>query len=115
MQDEKTIRLQLSIDRNIIIAEYTNLLQELENKKLEKSDDFVKFLSDSRNAAFDYIEKTQDALLQFDKEIEQIFEWSKTYGTAIGSNPHSDKIKEISLAYQQLKELLPENTQTPND
>lgn len=115
LQDEKTTRLQLSVDRNIIISEYTNLLQELENKKLEKSDDFVKFLSDSRNAAFDYIEKTQGALLQFDKEVQQIFDWSETYGTAVGNGPHAEKIKDISLAYQKLKELLPENTQTPND
>ena len=115
LQNEIAMKIQLSIDRNIVIAEYNNILQELENKKLEKSDEFVKFLSDSRNAAFDYIEKTQDALLQFDKEVQQIFTWSETYGTVIGNNPHSDKIKQISLAYKQLKELLPENTQTPND
>lgn len=106
---------EAEIRRNILMNEYSNVLQELENKKLEKSDDFIKFLSDSRNSAFEYIESVQDSLAKFDKQITQIIKWNETYGTATGINPHSDKIKEISLAYKQLKELLPESAKTPND
>lgn len=113
--DEIANKLQAIVDKTIYMDQYHNALQQIENSKLEKSDDFIKFLSDSRNAAFDYIEKTQEALLQFDKEVQQIFQWSETYGTAIGNGPHAEKIKDISLAYQKLKELLPENTQTPNN
>lgn len=108
-------RIQSQIDFNIAVSQYQKVLQELENKKLEKSDDFVKFLSDSRNSAFDYIEKVQDSLTKFDKKITKIIEWNETYGTAIGDNPHANKIKEISVAYNKLKELLPENKQTPNN
>jgi hypothetical protein len=108
-------RIQSQIDFNIAVSEYQKVLQELENKKLEKSDDFVKFLSDSRDWAFNYIEEVQEALSKFDKRIAKIVKWNDTYGTSTGDNPHSDKIKEISVAYKQLKDLLPENKQTPNN
>jgi len=103
------------IRRNILLHEYSSILQELENKKLEKSDDFVKFLSDSRESAFEYIENVQDSLSKFDKQITKIIKWNETYGASTGDNPHSEKIKEISMAYKQLKDLLPENKQTPNN
>jgi hypothetical protein len=106
---------EAEIRRSILMQEYSNVRQELENKKLEKSDDFIKFLSDSRDSAFEYIESVQDSLSKFDKQITKIIKWNETYGTSIGDNPHSDKIKEISLAYRQLKDLLPQNTETPNN
>lgn len=106
---------EAEIRRNILMQEYSNIRQELENKKLEKSDDFIKFLSDSRNSAFEYIESVQDSLSKFDKQITKIIKWNETYGASTGDNPHSDKIKEISLAYKQLKDLLPQNTETPNN
>ena len=106
---------EAEIRRNILMQEYSNVRQELENKKLEKSDDFIKFLSDSRDSAFEYIESVQDSLSKFDKQITKIIKWNETYGASTGDNPHSDKIKEISLAYKQLKDLLPQNTETPNN
>jgi hypothetical protein len=108
-------KIQAQVNKDIIADEYVNVLQELENKKLEKSDDFVKFLSDSRESAFQYIENVQENLTKFDKQITKIIKWNETYGSAIGDNPHSNKIKEISVAYKKLKSLLPENTETPNN
>jgi hypothetical protein len=108
-------KIQAQINKDIIANEYSKVIQELENKKLEKSDDFVKFLSDSRNSAFEYIESVQENLLKFDKQITKIIKWNETYGTTTGENPHSNKIKEISVAYKKLKDLLPENNKTPNN
>lgn len=108
-------KIQAQVNKDIIVNEYSKVLQELENKKLEKSDDFVKFLSDSRNSAFEYIENVQENLLKFDKQITKIIKWNETYGSTTGDNPHSNKIKEISVAYKKLKNVLPENTETPNN
>jgi cell division protein FtsB len=115
LHDTISVKIQAQINKDILAIEYSKVIQELENKKLEKSDDFVKFLSDSRESAFEYIENVQDSLTKFDKQITKIIKWNETYGATTGENPHSNKIKEISVAYKKLKSLLPENTETPNN
>jgi DNA repair exonuclease SbcCD ATPase subunit len=114
LQDSITEKLQLSINASIIRSEYSKTLQEIENMKLEKSDDFVKFLSDSRDWAFTYIEDAQVKISEFDKQIQEIAEWNRTYGSVVGDTPHSSKIEEINLAYDKIRSLLPEN-KTPNN
>jgi DNA repair exonuclease SbcCD ATPase subunit len=107
-------QLQVTINLNIVRSELGKALQEIENMKLEKSDDFVKFLSDSRDWAFTYIEDAQDKISEFDKQIQEIAEWNRTYGSVVGDTPHSSKIEEINLAYDKIRSLLPEN-KTPNN
>jgi len=108
------IYLQLLADKMLLDEKVKFLYQEIENTKLEQTDGFLKFVSDSRDWAFEYIEQTQDALSNFDIVIESIIDWNKTYGSVNGENPHSDKIKEISVAYEQLKKVLPQD-KTPNN
>lgn len=116
VEDEIANKLQAIVDRNIYVAQYHDALQQIENSKLEKSDDFIKFLSDSRNAAFDYIEQAQEALSEFDKVMTRVIKWSEGPGIVMGdATPHANRIREISEAYNKLKELLPENKQTPNN
>ena len=114
LKDAFTDRLQAEINKNIIMVEYSNALQQVENMKLEKSDDFVKFLSDSREMAFSYIEDVQVKIVEFDKLLQEIVEWNNTYGTVAGNVPHAEKIEQISLAYDSIRELLPEKP-TPNN
>lgn len=114
LQNEITKRLQSEVNKNIIMSEYSLLLQEVENRKLEKSDDFVKFLSDSREMAFTYIEDVQVKIAEFDKLLQEMAEWNRTYGTVAGNVPHAEKIEQISLAYDSIRELLPEKP-TPNN
>jgi DNA repair exonuclease SbcCD ATPase subunit len=114
IQDAITDNIQANINVNVFKSEYAKALQEIENMKLEKSDDFVKFLSDSRDWAFEYIEDAQQKITEFDKQIQEIVEWSRTYGSVIGDIPHTSKIEEINLAYDKIRSLLPEN-KTPNN
>jgi hypothetical protein len=114
LQDSITEKLQLSVNASIIRSEYSKAVQEIENMKLEKSDDFVKFLSDSRDWAFTYIEDAQEKISEFDKQVQEIAEWNRTYGSVVGDTPHSSKIEEINLAYDKIRSLLPEN-KTPNN
>ncbi len=114
VQDATADKLQAYIRLNIVESEFSKTLQEIENMKLEKSDDFVKFLSDSRDWAFTYIEDAQEKISEFDKQIQEIAEWNRTYGSVVGETPHNSKIEEINLAYDKIRSLLPEN-KTPNN
>jgi hypothetical protein len=114
LQDALTQKLQSEINLNIVKGEFSKVLQEVENIKLEKSDDFIKFLSDSRDWAFTYIEDAQEKISEFDKQIQEISEWNRTYGSVVGDTPHNSKIEEINLAYDKIRSLLPEN-KTPNN
>jgi len=114
LRDAITDRIQSDINKNIIFSQYVDAIQEIENMKLEKSDDFIKFLSDSRDMAFSYIEDAQTKIAEFDELLNAINEWNKTYGTVAGDVPHADKIEQISLAYNSLRKLLPEKP-TPNN
>jgi hypothetical protein len=106
---------QLSIDNLMLLSKVSDLFDELNAKKLENTDGFLKFIEESRNWAFQYIEEVQSALSQFDKEISSKFEWANSYGTVLGDTSHLNIINEISLAYEKLKMLLPEDNQMPNN
>lgn len=114
VQETTTEKLQLLIKINILEVEFSKTIQEVENMKLEKSDDFIKFLSNSRDMAFTYIEDAQEKISEFDKQVQEIAEWNRTYGSVVGDTPHSSKIEEINLAYDKIRSLLPEN-KTPNN
>ncbi len=114
IQEAITDKLQANVNANIVRSEYTRALQEIENMKQEKSDDFFKFLSNSRDWALEYIEDAQEKISEFDKQIQEIAEWNRTYGSVVGDTPHSSKIEEMNLAYDKIRSLLPEN-KTPNN
>jgi len=93
----------------------TELEKQIEHLNLKESDGFVKFLSASRDWAFEYIEEVQKVLVEFDKEVAPELEWSKTFGMVLGETTHTLVLKRISEAYDKLKLVLPENTETPNN
>ena len=107
--------LQKLSDTDLLIKEINRLNQQINNKELEGSDGFLKFVSDSRDWAFEYIEQVQRALAEFDEEIAPRLEWANTFGKLADDTVHTDTIKTISEAYNKLKSVLPENTETPNN
>jgi hypothetical protein len=107
--------LQKLSDNQLLINEINRLNQQINNKELEQSDGFLKFLSDSRDWAFEYIEQVQLALADFDETMEPAMEWFNKYGLILGETAHTDVLKRISEAYDKLKSVLPENTETPNN
>ena len=107
--------MQEMADRMLLQKRVEELYQDIENAKLQQTDGFLKFVSDSRDWAFQYIEEVQAALSEFDKTIAPRLEWSNTYGQVVGDTAHSETIKVISEAYDKLKEVLPKDNQTPNN
>ena len=107
--------MQEMADRMLLQKKVEELYQDIENVKLEQTDGFLKFVSDSRNWAFQYIEEVQAALSEFDKDIAPTLEWFNTFGQVLGETAHTNALKRISEAYDKLKEVLPKENQTPNN
>lgn len=104
------------LEQSIVNGEYLKLelsaaLADIENRKLEKDDSFVRFLTTSREWAYGYIEKVQEEMLKFDKEVSPILDWNEKFGDLAGQTPGSDNVTAIAKAYKSLKELMPEGPQ----
>jgi hypothetical protein len=103
---------ELLLKNDLLLKKIDDLYKQQSEKELENTDGFIKFISESRDWAFQYIEDVQQNLAEFDKELAPIIEWSNTYGNTLGDNIHQDKLKQISEAYKKLQSLLPkENKQ----
>lgn len=75
-------------------------------------ENFIKFLSDSRDWAYEYIKDVQDGLVKFVNEIEPEIAYFDEYGVVGDAYPHYHSMKKISSEYKELKKLLPsEETQ----
>jgi alpha-L-fucosidase len=71
-------------------------------------ENFIKFLSESRDWAFEYIEDVQNQLENFIRDIEPEIMYFDEYGVVGDAYPHYHSMKKISAAYKDLKKLLPE-------
>lgn len=107
--------MQEMADRMLLQKKVEELYQDIENTKLQQTDGFLKFVSESRDWAFQYIEEVQTALSEFDKEVTPDLQWAKTFGMVSGDTAHTNVLKRISEAYDKLKEVLPKENQTPNN
>ena len=71
-------------------------------------ENFIKFLSDSRDWAYEYIEDVQKELETFIRDVEPEIMYFDEYGLVGDAYPHYHSMKKISTAYKNLKKLLPE-------
>lgn len=99
---------QLFIDMMLL----EKLINDIEESKL-KSDEsvhkenFIKFLSDSRDWAYQYIEEVQNGLTSFINETAPEINYFKEYGDTMAMAPNYYSIKKITEEYEKLKTLLP--------
>jgi hypothetical protein len=100
--------LQKTLDDAIIIEKLT---EQSTSQDVEKTDGFLKFISESRDWAFKYIEEVQEALAKFKNTVEPKLKYANTYGTVAGPSVHLTAIEEITLAYLELKKVMPEDDQ----
>jgi hypothetical protein len=104
--------LQITLDQNILMTKLAEELKRKEEVSLEKTDGFLKFISESRELAFEYIEAMQEALVKFKDKVGPEIEYMLTYGTATGDNLQSKSFLKIEKAYKELiKETLPAEKQ----
>jgi hypothetical protein len=114
----QSVRLKKDIARlfieNTLLQEYADITKSIKAK--ENSDEsihkenFIKFLSDSRDWAFSYIENVQKGLTKFVNDVDADVSYFDEYGEALSmSRPDYPSMKNISKAYKELKTLLPED------
>lgn len=84
------------------------------DKDIEHTEGFVRFLSESRDWAFEYIETVQNGLNKFVKDAGPRLEYFDKYGRVVGS-PHYPILEDILVAYRELQQLLPEQDNKENN
>ena len=124
-----TLCISFAIAYSITLKRLARLTQEcaklfIDNKTLEEfiasnniefkndsdihKENFIKFLSDSRDWAFGYIEEVQVGLSKFVEDVDSYIEYFDKYGDTISvERPDYAAMLQISKAYKDLKKLLP--------
>lgn len=90
------------VDKLTISAKLSKLVIDQNAQGLQQSDGFVKFLSDSRDSAFKYIEDVQKELQEFMKEVGPVVE---AYRVMPVKNTASQK---LVTAYDKLIKIMPD-------
>ena len=95
---------------NFALEQYIKLLQDSKSNSTDQEvhkENFLKFLSDSRDWAFNYIEEVQGGLNKFVSNVEPEINYFKEYGDIGSMSPNYNSMKKITEAYEELKKLLP--------
>lgn len=95
---------------NFTLEEYIKTLKNLKEDRTDQQvhqENFLKFISDSRDWAFNYIEEVQSGLNKFVSEIEPEINYFNEYGDIISMEPNYNSLKKISKEFEELKKLLP--------
>jgi len=96
---------QAQLDQNML---QQKLAQINEDKRLLESEEFMQFLNSSREYAFEYIEAVQEAISEYNRVVEPILKYHRTYGMAFGAESvPSQNLDEISKAHEALMEIMP--------
>ena len=107
--------VQIKKNRAILANTINLLLMQQSVNDANKTDqekaneDFLKFVSDSRDWAYQYIDDVQFSLNKFITDIEPEIIYFDEYGVVGSAFPHYHSMKKISEAYKELKKLLPED------
>lgn len=108
----KNIKLKLQIidlvQRNEVLK---TSLDSRESKDVEKTEGFLNFVTQSRDWAFQYIEEVQTVLNKFINDIEPEIDYFKEYGDLASMSPNYYSMKKIADSYDELKQLLPKETE----
>jgi hypothetical protein len=95
-----------------LFADYQNLQRIFKDNNEFKSDsdshkeNFIKFLSDSRDWAFEYIDDVQKSINEIIEKTESTVEYHKKFGS-LEIEPYATHITVLADAVEELKTLLP--------
>jgi hypothetical protein len=101
--------IKAHLDKTILSEKLLELSDKKNKLEDPSSEAFLKFVSDSRDWAYQYIENVQTSLNKFITDIEPEVVYFDAYGDLMGAEPNYNSMKKISGAYKELKKLLPED------
>lgn len=90
------------VDKIAIATKFAKLMSEQNMQNLQQSDGFIKFLSDSRDSAFKYIEDVQKELKDFMNEVGPVIEAYRVMPIKTSAS------ETIVKAYDKLIKIMPE-------
>ena len=94
--------LKSFINYNIVLEKKVSQ----ESEKIEQSDGFLKFVSDSRDWAYAYIESVQEEINNFITIVGPDIEYLESYKPPIISEEATDR---LVVGYKKIKALMPED------
>jgi hypothetical protein len=100
--------LQLTLDKSSLLKHIEKISEESQSNNIEQTEGFLKFVSQSRDWAFDYIEEVQAGLINFSNKVDVDIKYILKYGTLI-EHPLQESINRIAEAYTELEKLLPQD------
>lgn len=91
---------QAKIDRSLLSEKVATLAAEKDANALKEDDGFIRFLSNSRDWAFQYIETAQTAVKDFAEKMDPIAKKLE--------KSQNDDVKVMLEAYQELVKIIPD-------
>ena len=84
--------IQANLDKDIMETKLRETVSAVANKNLEDKDGFIKFLSESREWAFSYIEEVQESIKELDAAInsKDSVKLDAAHSKLIGQMPKED-------------------------
>jgi uncharacterized membrane protein YvbJ len=101
--------IKAHLDKTILSEKLVEFSEKKNKLEDPSSEAFLKFISDSRDWAYTYIDEVQSSLNKFINDLEPEILYFDTYGDLMGAEPNYNSMKKISGAYKELKKLLPED------
>lgn len=99
---------QLVLDKASLLKHIEKVTEESQSNNIEQTEGFLKFVSQSRDWAFDYIEEVQAGLMEFSNKVDIDIKYILKYGTLI-EHPLQESINRIAEAYTELEKLMPQD------
>lgn len=109
-------RVSVIVDGFKKLYEANQILKNIIDSKPTKEEEdihkenFIKFLSDSREWAYEYIEDVQGSIKEFIKNVEPSINYFNEYGIIAEGMPHYKDMKIISIEVEKLKQILPQES-----
>jgi hypothetical protein len=97
--------LEVYIRNSIISDELKNRLEQADIQSVGKNDDFLKFISQSRDWAFEYIETTQEEIYQFIEKAGPVIEYLDEFDPPIITDAQK---KALIEGYYAIKTSIPD-------
>jgi hypothetical protein len=92
--------IQSNLDFLSVVEQLTKISDQKEEKTIEQTDGFIRFVSESRDWAFQYIEDVQQAINAY-REVADVVPLSKDMTV--------EQAEKLSKAYDDLINFLPED------
>ena len=100
--------VQSAVDQMALKKSLERLIASENNKSVEKTEGFLKFVSESREWAFKYIEDVQLGIATFVDELKPVVEHYRNTKRAL-YRKQSETLDKLLYTYDILVKFLPEN------